>query len=120
MYELKGTGSISPLIYIIGQYSFQFSYLPPYLGVRFYEWRINMNNAISYSLIMLLAGLGIPIMAALNGGLATKLNSPALAATILFSVGLVVAVIYLIFTEGVPSMLYMENTPWYFYSGGFL
>ena len=78
-----------------------------------------MNNAISYSLIMLLAGLGIPIMAALNGGLATKLNSPALAATILFSVGLVVAIIYLIFTEGIPSMLYMENTPWYFYSGGF-
>ena len=78
-----------------------------------------MNNAISYSLIMLLAGLGIPIMATLNGGLAVKLNSPALAATILFLVGLVVAVIYLIFTEGVPSMLYVENTPWYFYSGGF-
>lgn len=77
-----------------------------------------MNNAISYSLIMFLAGLGIPIMATLNGGLAVKLNSPALAATILFSVGLVVAVIYLIFTEGVPSMLYVENTPWYFYSGG--
>ena len=68
---------------------------------------------------MLLAGLGIPIMATLNGGLAVKLNSPALAATILFLVGLVVAVIYLIFTEGVPSMLYVENTPWYFYSGGF-
>jgi len=31
---------------------------------------------------MLLAGLGIPIMAAFNGGLAAKLNSPALAATI--------------------------------------
>ena len=58
-------------------------------------------------------------MATLNGGLAVKLNSPALAATILFLVGLVVAVIYLIFTEGVPSMLYVENTPWYFYSGGF-
>ena len=68
---------------------------------------------------MLLAGLGIPIMAALNGGLATKLSSPALAATILFSVALFVAIIYLIFTEGVPSMLYMGNTPWYFYSGGF-
>ncbi|MBL4712620.1 MAG: DMT family transporter [Gammaproteobacteria bacterium] len=78
-----------------------------------------MNNTISYSLIMLLAGLGIPVMAALNGGLAIKLNSPALAATILFSVGLVVAVIYLIFTEGIPSMLYVENTPWYFYGGGF-
>jgi len=37
---------------------------------------------------MIAAGLGIPIMAALNGGLATKIQSPALAATILLSVGL--------------------------------
>jgi transporter family-2 protein len=68
---------------------------------------------------MLLAGLGIPVMAALNGVLGSRLNSPALAATILFSVGLVVAVVYLILTEGLPSKLYVENTPWYFYSGGF-
>tara|TARA_R110002073_G_C9305511_1_gene567153 strand:- start:143 stop:571 length:429 start_codon:yes stop_codon:yes gene_type:complete len=68
---------------------------------------------------MLLTGLGIPVMAALNGALGTKLNNPALAATILFSVGLIIAVIYLLFTEGVPAKLYVENTPWYYYCGGF-
>ena len=78
-----------------------------------------MSNYLGYSLIMLVAGLGIPVMAALNGGLGSKLQSPALAATILFSVGLSVAIIYLLSTEGVPATLSLPNTPWYFYLGGF-
>jgi len=78
-----------------------------------------MNNILIYALVMLVAGLGIPIMAALNGGLGAKLASPALAATILFSVGLAVAVIYLLSTEGIPTKLYIPSTPWYFYLGGF-
>lgn len=68
---------------------------------------------------MLVAGLGIPVMAALNGGLGAKLESPALASTILLSVGLAIAVIYLLSTEGVPAKLYIPDTPWYFYFGGF-
>jgi len=68
---------------------------------------------------MLIAGIGIPIMATLNGGLGARLESPALAATILFSVGLAVAVIYLLSTEGLPSSIYLPGTPWYFYLGGF-
>jgi transporter family-2 protein len=78
-----------------------------------------MNNTLVYSFVMIIAGLGIPIMAALNGGLGTKLESPALAATILFFVGLVIAVAYLLTTEGVPSKLYLPDTPWFFYFGGF-
>ena len=76
-----------------------------------------MNNTIFYSSLMLLAGLGIPLMAALNGGLGTRLQSPALAATILFLVGLAISVTYLLVVEGVPSELYKPNTPWYFYFG---
>lgn len=77
-----------------------------------------MNNTIFYSSLMLLAGLGIPLMAALNGGLGTKLQSPALAASILFLVGLAISVTYLLVVEGVPSELYKPNTPWYLYFGG--
>jgi len=72
-----------------------------------------------YAVLMLIAGLGIPIMAALNGGLGGKLQSPALAATILFIVGLIIAAIYLVTVEGIPSRLYVSNTPWYYYLGGF-
>ena len=64
-----------------------------------------MNNILIYALVMLVAGLGIPVMAALNGGLGAKLASSALAATILLSVGLAVAVIYLLSTEGIPTKL---------------
>ena len=78
-----------------------------------------MSNFLTYSLIMLIAGIGIPIMATLNGGLGARLESPALAATILFSVGLAVAVIYLLSTEGLPSSIYLPGTPWYYYLGGF-
>lgn len=78
-----------------------------------------MNNSVFYSLLMTIAGLGIPVMAALNGGLGSKLQSPALAAAILFLVGLLVACIYLVSTEGIPSSLVVPGTPWYLYFGGF-
>ena len=77
-----------------------------------------MHNTLTYSLVMLVAGLGIPLMATLNGELGAKLESPALAATILFSVGLAVALIYLLSTEGIPTELYLSASGWYFYLGG--
>jgi len=67
---------------------------------------------------MLIAGLGIPLMAALNGGLGSKLQSPAFAATILFILGLVISVTYLLVIEGLPTELYQSNIPWHFYFGG--
>lgn len=78
-----------------------------------------MNNYIFYSIIMVIAGIGIPVMATLNGGLGAKLQSPALAATILFLVGLVCAITYLLLTEGVPGRVYQADTPVYYYFGGF-
>ena len=47
-----------------------------------------MNNIVLYSLVMLISGLGIPTMAALNSSLGAQLGNPALATTILFTVGL--------------------------------
>jgi len=67
---------------------------------------------------MLLAGLGIPIMAALSGSLGTKLGSPALAATILLVVGLSITMLYILIVEGIPSELSNASTPWYLYSAG--
>lgn len=78
-----------------------------------------MSNLILYSVIMLIAGIGIPIMATLNGGLGMRLQSPALAAAILLFVGVTLAVAYLLVTEGIPKTLYLPNTPVYFYLGGF-
>ncbi len=77
-----------------------------------------MNTNILYAGIMLLAGLGIPTMAALNGGLGAKLQSPPLASTILLLSGSLIALVYLLATEGLPKTLRSDSTPGYFYFGG--
>ena len=48
-----------------------------------------MPPTLSYALIMLIAGIGIPVLAALNAALGTRLGSPVAAASILFVVALV-------------------------------
>lgn len=53
-----------------------------------------------YALIMLLAGIGIPILAALNAALGARLGNPAAAATVLFLVALITACIAFAFTGG--------------------
>ncbi|MEE4345405.1 MAG: DMT family transporter, partial [Paracoccaceae bacterium] len=42
-----------------------------------------MPPTTAYALTMLAAGIGIPILAALNAGLGTRLGSPVAAAAIL-------------------------------------
>lgn len=77
-----------------------------------------MNHSLFYSSLMLLAGLGIPVMAALNGGLGVRLQNPSLAAVILFTVGLLIAVSYLLLTQGVPTRPVVSKIPFYWYLGG--
>ncbi|MBV1872358.1 MAG: DMT family transporter [Gammaproteobacteria bacterium] len=78
-----------------------------------------LNSYIFYALLMLVAGLGIPVMAALNGGLGAKIQSPALATSILFIVGSVISLGYLFVSDGMPKSSPVEPIPIYFYFGGF-
>ncbi|MFT4672106.1 MAG: transporter family-2 protein [Pseudohongiellaceae bacterium] len=71
-----------------------------------------------YSALMLLAGIGIPIMAALNAGLGSRLANPAYSAVILFSVGLLASTAYLLIAQGIPSSLPPPGIPVHFYLGG--
>ena len=73
------------------------------------------QNSTVYALTMLFAGIGIPIMAALNAGLGTKLQSSALAAAILFCVAMVAS---LLLVEGIPTSFSAPSTPFYFFLGG--
>lgn len=76
------------------------------------------HQPIFYALLMSLAGLGIPVMAALNGGLGTKLGSSALATTILFGVGWSFSLGYLFLSSGLPKFDFKEPVPLYYYLGG--
>ena len=78
-----------------------------------------MNNPLVYGSIMFVAGLGIPVGAALNGGLGGRLQNPSLAAVILFSAGLLIAVANLLVTQGMPKLPDTGSIPWYFFAGGF-
>ena len=78
------------------------------------------QQPLFYALLMSLAGFGIPIMAALNGGLGTKLNSPLLATTILFIVGGLVSAIFLLLSKGMPSLPIQKSIPLMYYCGGLI
>jgi len=76
------------------------------------------EQPIFYILLMCAAGFGIPVMAALNGGLGSKLASPALATSILFIVGAVISLTYLFLSGGVPKSSFGQPIPAIFYMGG--
>lgn len=67
---------------------------------------------------MFVAGIGIPIMAILNGSLGIKLGSPALAATILFAVGGGVSLGYFFLSGGLPNAPIQQPISIIFYLGG--
>jgi len=63
-----------------------------------------MSNTMIYSLTMLAAGVGIPILAALNAALGVRIASPVAAGAILFTVALSATVLILLLTNPAPIM----------------
>ncbi len=53
---------------------------------------------MQYAGIMLLAGIGVPVLAALNAALGRVIGSPAVAATVLFAVAFAVAAVVAVAT----------------------
>jgi len=50
-----------------------------------------MNSSLNYALVMIAAGVGIPVLAALNAALGQKIGSPVTAAAVLFSISCLAA-----------------------------
>ena len=72
-----------------------------------------------YALIMLAAGIGIPLLAALNAALGKTMGSPAAAAVILFTVALLTAVVAATVT-GPGAVLKAAGAPKHLFLGGVL
>jgi transporter family-2 protein len=70
-----------------------------------------------YAVTMLLAGFGIPILAALNSALGARIASPAAAAVILFCVALTASVLVLA-VVGPAALLRAGNAPKHLFAGG--
>jgi transporter family-2 protein len=71
------------------------------------------------ALIMLLAGIGIPMLAALNAALGVRIGSPAAAASVLFVVAFLCAGAVLLAT-GPAALARLPGTPAHLFLGGVL
>ena len=79
-----------------------------------------MPNSVSLGpvVLMFFAGVGIPIMAALNADFGTRVGSPWAASMVLMAIGLVVVAVS-VAINGLPSRQ-MFDVPWRDYLAGFL
>jgi transporter family-2 protein len=69
---------------------------------------------------MLLAGIGIPLLAGLNAALGKYIGSPATAATMLFLVALSISIVVMLVT-GAEGVTRLVSAPKYlFLAGGFI
>jgi len=69
-----------------------------------------LNSTLGYATIMLIAGVGIPLLAALNSALGTRIGSPITAAAILFTVAFAGAWIIAILA-GLPGISAVAVAP---------
>ncbi len=74
---------------------------------------------LHYALIMLAAGLGIPVLAALNAGLGQHIGSPVAAGVVLFIVAFSAALLLCLFTGPQPLAL-VATAPKHFLLAGLL
>jgi len=73
-----------------------------------------------HALIMLLAGIGIPLLAALNARLGANIGSPAAAATLLFLVALLAAAATMLITGGTRALADLADQPKHLFLAGVL
>lgn len=66
--------------------------------------------------MMIAAGMGIPLMASLNAALSQHIASPTAAATILFGLGFLLAGGALL-VSGLPARGAFAGAPWYLFAG---
>lgn len=72
------------------------------------------------ALMMLAAGIGIPILAALNASLGRHVGSPASAAVVLFSVALLIAIAAALITGPAPLSRFATAPREGFFAGTFV
>jgi transporter family-2 protein len=78
---------------------------------------MNGNSWPAYAAIMLLAGIGIPMQAALNGSLGGRIGNPFAAAAIAASLAFIIAGSAAMI-NGLPSASAFRATPTFWFFGG--
>lgn len=76
-----------------------------------------MNQTAIYALTMLAAGIGIPILAALNAGLGQKIGNPFATGVVLFSVALAIGIVAAL-ASGPQALAKLPDAPKHLYLAG--
>jgi len=71
-----------------------------------------------YAAVMLLVGIGIPIFAALNGGLGARLQNPMLASSVALVAAICIIVAAQLAADGLPRLDFDRSIPFWYYLGG--
>ena len=79
-----------------------------------------MSQTFHYALVMLLAGIGIPVLAALNAALGQRLGSPLAAGVVLFCVALTAAVVVLLISGHTNHLNGLTTAPKHLFLAGLL
>lgn len=77
-------------------------------------------ETLRYALVMLAAGVGIPILAALNAQLGGRIGSPAAAGAVLFVVAFLGALATLAVTNGAGALAAVPGQPKHLFLAGLL
>ena len=79
-----------------------------------------MSENLGYAVVMFAAGVGIPVLAALNASLGARLGAPATAAAVLFVVAFSAALLTAALTGGVRALPALPAQPKHLYLAGLL
>ncbi len=79
-----------------------------------------MTDRLIYGAVMFVAGVGIPILAALNAQLGARIGSPFAAAAVLFCVALAAAVVVMTATRSGGALVQVPVQPKHLLLGGLL
>jgi transporter family-2 protein len=81
---------------------------------------MTVAETLRYAAIMLTAGIGIPVLAALNAQLGQRIASPPAAAAFLFAVALLAASVAMLLTTGAAPLRAVLPQPKHLWLGGLL
>lgn len=79
-----------------------------------------MTDRLIYGAVMFVAGVGIPVLAALNAQLGARIGSPFAAAAVLFCVALAAAVVVMTATRSGGSLAQVPVQPKHLFLAGLM
>ncbi|SLN22494.1 hypothetical protein ROA7450_00849 [Roseovarius albus] len=79
-----------------------------------------MPTTTLYAMIMLAAGIGVPILAALNAALGVRIGSPAGAAVFLFTIAFICALVVLVLFDKPSTLFTAISAPKHLFLAGVL